>query len=61
MGTICFFFFNFSDACSPPEILIPTQKLQNVWPRQDLNLHLLIDQGGNRTHTSGPRDDQRPP
>ena len=61
MGTICFFFFSFSDACSPPEVLIPTQKLQNVWPRQDLNLHLLIDQGGNRTRTSGPRDDQRPP
>ena len=36
-------------------------KLQNGWPRQDLNLHLLIDQGGNRTHTSGPRDDQCPP
>ena len=28
MGTICFFFVSFSDACSPPEVLIPTQKLQ---------------------------------
>ena len=36
-------------------------KHQKVWLRQDLNLHLQLSRGGNRAHTSGPRDDQRPP